>query len=320
MNNTTNKIFFIGMNRTGTLSYYNFLIKNNIKSIHQRKDKTNKKDYGYWYETSLDYFKDHRGYLTSFEHYLDNEIYLDLNFLDINFPRSKFILNTRNLDEWLLSRLNHNKPSYYKSNKKSLDDMAKDLNKLYEDDLEETTDIETVVLKEYDSLDVETRTYALVNNMYAFSNNIQTYDEDGKPNLTDTELRYLMNEIVFGIGLETRFVKMKVPSIDSPDYLRTDYGEAPPSPMDLPTEPAIPDFSIKLDDKAQQRMDARRRELARKTAKRQSESRKNALAIRRGLKRDLKGGKKKTRKGKKLITKKTRKYKNKAKRHTRRRK
>ena len=122
MNNTTNKIFFIGMNRTGTLSYYNFLIKNNIKSIHHRKDKKNKKDYGYWYETSLDYFKDHIGYVTSFEHYLDNEIYLNLNFLDINFPRSKFILNTRNLDEWLLSRLNHNKPSYYKSSKKSLDE------------------------------------------------------------------------------------------------------------------------------------------------------------------------------------------------------
>ena len=117
------KIFFIGMNRTGTFSYYNFLINNNIKSIHQKKDKNNKKDYGYWYETSLDYFKDHQSFVTSFEHYYEKEVYVDFNFLDINFPNSKFILNTRNLDDWLLSRLNHNKPSYYKSEKKNLDEI-----------------------------------------------------------------------------------------------------------------------------------------------------------------------------------------------------
>jgi len=118
----TNKIFFIGMNRSGTYSYYHFLINNNIKSIHQRKDKNNKKDYGYWYETSLDYFKDDQAFVTSFEHYYDKEVYVDFNFLNVNFPNSKFILNTRNLDNWLLSRLNHSKSAYYKTEKKYLDE------------------------------------------------------------------------------------------------------------------------------------------------------------------------------------------------------
>lgn len=114
-----NKVFFIGLNKTGTYSIYKYLTDNNFKALHHRKDGMQK---GYWYQKDVDYFKSHDIFITDFEHYDKEEIYLDLDFLNINFPNSIFILNTRNLDKWLLSRFTHNKPSYYNENKNKLDE------------------------------------------------------------------------------------------------------------------------------------------------------------------------------------------------------
>jgi hypothetical protein len=78
------KIFVIGFNKTGTCSFHHFFRANHLKSQHAKK----------WNPTSYDCFSDN-GQLNNFKK------------LAVEHPNSVFILNTRALDEWVISRFRH---------------------------------------------------------------------------------------------------------------------------------------------------------------------------------------------------------------------
>ena len=89
-----NKIFFIGFNKTGTTTY-NKIVSQQFKSTHNIK----------WTDESrtlsdaelLNAFKKNTCYA-------DGEM-CDFKRLDKLFPDSKFILNDRNIKNWLYSRV-----------------------------------------------------------------------------------------------------------------------------------------------------------------------------------------------------------------------
>jgi len=113
-----NKIFQIGFNKCGTTSIH-YLFENftnpKIPSIHW--------DSGNLAKTIEDNIKNSRNLLTGYETYtsfFDME-YLDDKYffagtlykeLDMQYPNSKFILNTRNINNWIVSRLNHKNKTY----------------------------------------------------------------------------------------------------------------------------------------------------------------------------------------------------------------
>ena len=84
MNNK--KIFVIGFNKTGTTSFHNLFKKVNIKSIHTGRPVLN-------YIHKYNAFSD--GYHVNFHKYYNA------------YPNSLFILNTRPIEKWLLSRYKH---------------------------------------------------------------------------------------------------------------------------------------------------------------------------------------------------------------------
>ena len=107
------KIFQIGFNRCGTLCLYNFFKQNKIPSIHwdngnlsltiKRNKEQNKPllsgydDYIFF--SDMEHFDDDMGVFYSHVYYY--------KLLDKQYPDSKFILNTRNIGNWIISRLNH---------------------------------------------------------------------------------------------------------------------------------------------------------------------------------------------------------------------
>ena len=107
------KIFQIGFNRCGTLCCYNFFHTNNIPSVHwdngllsltMNKNYKQKKPLLNGYEnyvffSDMEHFDENIGVFYSHIHYY--------RLLDVQYPSSKFILNTRNIDNWINSRLNH---------------------------------------------------------------------------------------------------------------------------------------------------------------------------------------------------------------------
>lgn len=114
-----NKIFQIGFNKCGTSSLY-CLFKDycvpNVKSVHWdyanlaltiRNNLLNKKPLLKNYETNV-FFSD----MESIFYNENNEVefieaYKYYTLLDDQYPNSKFILNTRPIDKWITSRLNH---------------------------------------------------------------------------------------------------------------------------------------------------------------------------------------------------------------------
>jgi len=99
------KIFCIGMQKTGTISLHNFFQNNNFKSTHDAK---------WWYNKNLEYFDKFDCYSDGFERYEKNVTFPDLTFLENNFKNCKFILQTRSLRKWLISRLRHGSRCYLK--------------------------------------------------------------------------------------------------------------------------------------------------------------------------------------------------------------
>ena len=78
------KIFVIGFNKTATTTFHKLFLKNNLKSQHDTV----------WQINEFDCFSDN-GDLNNFKK------------LDVDYPNSIFILNTRSLDKWLISRFQH---------------------------------------------------------------------------------------------------------------------------------------------------------------------------------------------------------------------
>ena len=114
MSNTT-QVFIIGYNKTGTMTLHYFFQNNNIKSIHwdqgriARKMKKN-------YKNKEPLLKDYPDYYV----FSDLEDYKKLNYanedyfkeLYYQYPNSKFILNIRDVQNWIKSR-NRHENSYY---------------------------------------------------------------------------------------------------------------------------------------------------------------------------------------------------------------
>jgi hypothetical protein len=118
--NKVNKIFQIGFNKCGTKSMYQFFsyhTKPAVKSLHYEAGKLAKKIY----------LNNKKGLplLTGYEDY---KFFSDMEFvsedqcifisetlfkkLDKQYPNSKFILNTRTMENWVKSRINHSNGKY----------------------------------------------------------------------------------------------------------------------------------------------------------------------------------------------------------------
>ena len=89
------KYFVIGYNKTATSSFHKLFLLNNIKSFHGLK----------WD-------------LNSFDSFSDNGEYQNFKKISKIYPNSIFILNTRPLINWIISRFEHGereKHIYYKN-------------------------------------------------------------------------------------------------------------------------------------------------------------------------------------------------------------
>ena len=105
-----NKIFIIGFNKTGTRTLHNYFQENNIPSLHWEYRRLAKRIAANDLEDKplLD------GY-DNYTVYSDMEDHINLNFvhvthfkqLDVQYPNSKFILNIRDVENWIKSRNNH---------------------------------------------------------------------------------------------------------------------------------------------------------------------------------------------------------------------
>lgn len=113
-----NKIFQIGFNKCGTVSLYhlfNKCTKQNISSVHWDYGKLafsmwsnlyNKKPLLNNY-TQHSVFTDMEAFIYDNNKYQYLYMFKYFDVLDQQYPNSKFILNTRSIDGWIISRLNH---------------------------------------------------------------------------------------------------------------------------------------------------------------------------------------------------------------------
>lgn len=108
------KIFQIGFNRCGSTSLYKLFLENNVPSIHWGT--SSKKPIAVLIENN--YLKGRKllegienfVFYSDMESIFNNKYYCSyvsyFKLLDQNYPESKFILNTRNLNNWIKSRKN----------------------------------------------------------------------------------------------------------------------------------------------------------------------------------------------------------------------
>lgn len=109
-----NKIFQIGFNKCGTVSLYvlfQFYTEPKIKSVHWEDGKlassmfynlqNNKKLLDNY--NDVIFFSDMETCILGKYHYM----FKFFDILDTQYPKSKFILNTRPIKNWIQSRLNH---------------------------------------------------------------------------------------------------------------------------------------------------------------------------------------------------------------------
>lgn len=112
------RVFQIGFNKCGTASIFHYFNKCGFKSIHWDNGNLSKK-LKENYEDGKPLLQGYEEFqvFTDMEHREDDQeaFYSYQNFykeLDIQYPNSLFILNTRNVDKWIASRLKH--PNYLK--------------------------------------------------------------------------------------------------------------------------------------------------------------------------------------------------------------
>ena len=109
------KIFIIGFNKCGTSSFHDFFQSNGLKSIHHhhkglgnasKKMAQNAESGKQLLAGVLDAFQAYSDmtFLSDSEEIEGFKMYKELDF---QYPSSLFILNTRNIDDWVLSRLRH---------------------------------------------------------------------------------------------------------------------------------------------------------------------------------------------------------------------
>src|SRR5680860_205657 len=104
------KVFFIGFNKCATRSLHAYFRSQGVRSYHAG-DKTELHDkvtnnVARGVQKPLDTVDQH-------DIYLDTEaIRINFQILDLEYPGSKFVFQYRDLNEWLLSRLNHRDGRY----------------------------------------------------------------------------------------------------------------------------------------------------------------------------------------------------------------
>ena len=91
------------MQKTGTCSLHKFFLDCNLKSTHNPL---------WWYESDMKYFNQYDCFTDGFERYTNVVTFPNLMFLEENFNGCKFILQTRSLRPWLISRLRHGDEVY----------------------------------------------------------------------------------------------------------------------------------------------------------------------------------------------------------------
>lgn len=108
-----NKIFIIGFNKCGTRTLHHFFQTNGLTCIHYECNEKNIASQIYENKSK------NKLLLDGIEHYdvysdMENILSVTLLYaqylfkeLDKQYPNSKFILNTRNVEKWLTSRQNH---------------------------------------------------------------------------------------------------------------------------------------------------------------------------------------------------------------------
>ena len=115
------KIFQIGFNRSATTSLYKWLKSQNIPSLHFELPQTNRNLTLAIHEN----IRQGKRPLEGFEEYsfysdmefvsstLITDFYTRFAILDHYYPGSKFILNYRNIHDWVRSRSNHGRTGKY---------------------------------------------------------------------------------------------------------------------------------------------------------------------------------------------------------------
>jgi hypothetical protein len=89
------KIFCIGYNKTGTSSLHHIFLSHGLRASHD----------GIWTKWSITQDKQN---LDNHDTYCDGLGYCDLQYLHNTYPEAQYILNTRNMDDWIISSYNHN--------------------------------------------------------------------------------------------------------------------------------------------------------------------------------------------------------------------
>ena len=92
------KVFCIGFNKCGTSSLHELFIAHGLKSVHNSS---------WWYWKDISNFRQYDCFTDGYERYTSELIFPDLKNLENMFPDAKFILQTRSLNKWLISRLKH---------------------------------------------------------------------------------------------------------------------------------------------------------------------------------------------------------------------
>jgi hypothetical protein len=99
------KVFFIGFNKCGTTSLHNWLKDAGIRSFHGGSDTI---DCHTRILANIALGRPALDGLDQYDAYLDvRAVQEQFRALDRDYPGSKFVLNTRNVDRWIVSRLNH---------------------------------------------------------------------------------------------------------------------------------------------------------------------------------------------------------------------
>ncbi|MEO9476660.1 MAG: sulfotransferase [Cyclobacteriaceae bacterium] len=90
-----NKVFCIGLHKTGTTSLANYFRRFGFSSAHSK----------YWnFEKS--HLKKFEFFSDGGSHF-DNDREFDFKSLYLNYPQAKFILQTRDTEKWIISKLKH---------------------------------------------------------------------------------------------------------------------------------------------------------------------------------------------------------------------
>lgn len=125
------KIFQIGFNKCGTRTLFNFFSRNGVKSAHWER--------GMLADTMQSNLRSGRSLLhgiDSFDFFSDLEgagvfeMYKQFDAIYASCPNSYFILNTRYVDDWIKSRMNHGDGLYAERHRKfhgfrSVDELAR---------------------------------------------------------------------------------------------------------------------------------------------------------------------------------------------------